>query len=196
MTVPIETTTENTKAQQLLTYALVVGALAFVAVYLFVATARMGYPYELEWMESGLVDGVGRILDGAPLYVEPSVEFIPFAYPPLYHWLSAAVASITGLSYLPLRLVSLLSSLGSLLLIHALVRRETGARLAGPARGVPVRGDLRAERWLLRHRPHRFARHVPAARRHLRGALRPLDWPPRWQRARCSSWRSWPSRSR
>lgn len=117
----------NSKAARVLQWLVLAGAVSFLLVYVGIAVLRIGYPFELEWMEGGLVDGVRRILEGQPLYVEPSVDFIPFAYPPLYHWLAAAVAKLTGIGYLPLRAVSFAASLGSFAVTYALVQRETRA---------------------------------------------------------------------
>ncbi len=105
----------------------------FILTYLLVALARITYPYELEWMEGGAVDHVRRILDGRPLYVEPTLGFIPYIYTPLYFYAAAAVSLATGAGFLPLRLVSLLSSLGCLGVIFQLVRRETGDARCGLA---------------------------------------------------------------
>ncbi len=104
-----------------------IGAVAYIAAYLFVALSRIGYPFDLEWMEGGSVDHVRRILAGQPLYVAPSLSFIPFIYPPFYYLLSAAVAKIIGIGFLPLRLISFTSSIGCFWLILRIVRRETGA---------------------------------------------------------------------
>ena len=93
---------------------MVVVALVPIAVYLYVALRQLGYPYELEWMEGGSVEIVGRVLHGQALYVAPSLHYVPYTYPPLYFWVSALVAKMTGLSFLPLRLVSFVSSLGCL----------------------------------------------------------------------------------
>jgi 4-amino-4-deoxy-L-arabinose transferase-like glycosyltransferase len=105
-------------------------ALAFALLYplAFVAIAvlRIGYPYELEWMEGGAVGHVRRILAGLPLYVEPSLEFTPFIYPPLYFHVSAWMARLVGPDFLALRLVSVLSSLGCLGLLFAIVRQRAG----------------------------------------------------------------------
>lgn len=104
-----------------------VGAVALAAVGAVVAAvaARMAFPYPLEWMEGGVVLHVRRVLRGDPLYVEPGLSFTPFIYPPLYVYVSAAVASVTGIGFLPLRLVSVLSTVGSSAVIALLVRRET-----------------------------------------------------------------------
>jgi 4-amino-4-deoxy-L-arabinose transferase-like glycosyltransferase len=111
--------------------ALGVVAAAFVVTFLVVALLRLTYPFELEWMEGATVDHVRRVLAGKQLYVSPSLEFTPYIYTPLYYYVSAGVAELTGIGFFPLRLVSLLSSLGCLLLIFSLARRETGSRLAG-----------------------------------------------------------------
>jgi len=102
------------------------GAAAFILLYLILALLRISYPYELEWMEGSMVDHVQRILDGKSLYVAPSLDFVPFAYPPLYFQLCAALAHVTGPGFLPLRLLSLMASLGVFALLILLVRRETG----------------------------------------------------------------------
>ena len=99
--------------------------------FLAVALLRLSYPFDLEWMEGGSVDHVVRVLAGQPLYVAPQVTFIPYEYPPLYFWLSAAVARLTGVGYLPLRLVSLVSTLAVFWCLARLVLEETGRWLPG-----------------------------------------------------------------
>jgi 4-amino-4-deoxy-L-arabinose transferase-like glycosyltransferase len=110
---------------------LAVAAIALIVVVVSVSLRRAVYPFELEWMEGAMVDHVERVLQGKQLYVEPSVEFVPFIYGPLYFWLSAGVAKVVGLSFLPLRIVSIASMAGSFVLIHAVVAKETDDRVAG-----------------------------------------------------------------
>lgn len=99
---------------------------AFIAVYVVVAVLRLGHAYELQWMEGGSVDHVRRLLDGRALYPQPSVDFASFAYPPLYYWVSAPVAWITGVGFLPLRLVSFAASLATMGVLAATARRMSG----------------------------------------------------------------------
>ncbi len=106
---------------------LLVGAACFLLVYLIIAVARLAYPFELEWMEGGSVLQVQRILQGQSLYVAPSLNFIPFIYTPLYFYVSALVAQVTGDGFFPLRLVSFLSSLGCFAFIFMMVRRRTAS---------------------------------------------------------------------
>lgn len=73
---------------------------------------------------------VQRLLDGQSLYVTPSLNFIPFIYSPLYFHVSSLFAHVTGNSFLPLRLVSLLSSLGCLAFIFMIVHRRTSSLYA------------------------------------------------------------------
>jgi hypothetical protein len=49
----------------------------------------------------------------------------------MYFWTSAAVAQVTGVGFLALRLVSFAASLGTLLVIYVLVSSETRDRVAG-----------------------------------------------------------------
>lgn len=111
--------------------ALVCAAVAYLATVVYVSFRRCVYPYELEWMEGAMVDHVERVLAGKPLYVEPSLDFVPFIYAPLFFWVSAAVAKVVGLSFLPLRIVSIASMLGSFGLIHGIVAKETDDRAVG-----------------------------------------------------------------
>lgn len=111
----------------------IIASIAAVAVYLFVAFLRIRYPYELEWMEGGMVDHVARLMRGQPLYVRPSLDFTPFIYPPLFYYVSAGAAWIFGLGFFPLRFVSLVCSLGAFVLTAAIVRRETRSWTASAA---------------------------------------------------------------
>ncbi len=114
-----------------LKWALMAGAILFVALYVIVAIARLRYPYELEWMEGGVVDHVQRLLDEKDIFVAPSLDFIPYTYTPLYYYVCAPVATSLGIGLFPLRLVSLVASLGCFLLIFGIVRKETRSNYCG-----------------------------------------------------------------
>src|SRR5437899_11890330 len=86
-------------------------ALAYPLAYVTIALTRMRFPFELEWMEGGVLDHVRRILAGQPLYVAPSLRFTPFIYPPLYFELGAVVCRVLGPGFAQLRLLSFLASL-------------------------------------------------------------------------------------
>ena len=102
----------------------------YLLAFLAVALLRMGHPFELEWMEGSALAHMQRILAGQPLYHEPQLAHLPNMYTPLYYYLSSLVALVTGPTFVPLRLVSLLSTLGILALLFAIVWRETGDRFS------------------------------------------------------------------
>lgn len=114
-----------------LRYLVLALGIVFIIVYIALVFFRIRYPFELEWMEGGSVDHVRRILAAERLYVRPSLEFVPFVYPPLYYYVSALVSLFTGVGFLPLRLVSFIASLGCLVVIFQFVKRETGSAFSG-----------------------------------------------------------------
>jgi hypothetical protein len=105
--------------------------LAAIGAYLYVALRRLDYPFALEQLEGNSLVEVHRILTRQPLYPAPTAAYVPDGYPPLYFFVSAAVARVLGVSYLSLRLVSLISSLACFALLARLVQRETGSIAAG-----------------------------------------------------------------
>jgi dolichyl-phosphate-mannose-protein mannosyltransferase len=135
--------------RRFLTAVVLTGSALYVLVYVGVALARIRYPFELEWMEGGMVEHVRRIVEGRPLYAKPTLEFVSFLYPPGYYLASAAVACVTGVGFFPLRLVSFLSSLGVLALLATLARKETGAWAPGVlAAGIFAATYARSGAWL------------------------------------------------
>ena len=102
-----------------------------VSRFLQVAFARVTYPFELEWMEGGVVDHLRIVLSGQSLYREPSLDFAPFIYMPGYYYLSAIVAKVVGIGFFAPRLVSLISILGCFAILARWVHRETNSVLAG-----------------------------------------------------------------
>lgn len=105
-------------------------AAAFVLLYLYIVASRFAYPYEFQWMEGGMVDHIRRLQGGFPLYVAPSIDFVPYIYPPLYFYLASALTSLLGLGFMPLRLISVLSSFGIFAMLALIIWRETQDRLA------------------------------------------------------------------
>ncbi len=116
----------------------------FIVLFVVISVLRIGYPFELEWMEGTVLDHVDRVLAGKQIYVEPSPDFVPYIYPPLYYWVSAAATKIIGydpglgaVSFVPLRLVSFLSTIGCFVVLFFLVKNEVksfsekNANLAG-----------------------------------------------------------------
>jgi hypothetical protein len=129
--------------------AAALAGLVAIGAYLLVALRRLDYPFSLEQLEGNSLVEVHRILAGQALYPAPSVGYVPDGYPPLYFYVSAAVARVFGASYLSLRLVSLTSSLACFALLARLVQRETGSIAAGTgAAGVFAATYFAAGDWM------------------------------------------------
>jgi hypothetical protein len=73
---------------------------------------RVAYPYDLEWMEGGMLHHALRISQGEGIYGPPSVDFIPYLYTPLYPTLIALFGAPLGISYLVGRLISIAALVG------------------------------------------------------------------------------------
>jgi hypothetical protein len=101
-------------------------AVFWILVFLVTAAWRARFPFELEAVEGHCLQQVCRVLDGRPLYVAPSLHFVPLIYTPLYFYVAAGAARLFGAGFLSLRVVSILASLGCLFLIFRIVRRQTG----------------------------------------------------------------------
>ena len=88
------------------------------------AQQRWQYPFDIEWMEGGMLVHAWRLREGLGLYVEPSAEFVPYIYPPLYPW----VLSLLGEpDYSTARIVSLTATLLAAAAAAMAVRREGGS---------------------------------------------------------------------
>ncbi|HEU0032393.1 MAG TPA: hypothetical protein VFQ53_17295 [Kofleriaceae bacterium] len=97
-------------------------------------SGRFGYPYDLEWMEGGMLHHAQRIRDGTGIYVPPSVDFIPYLYTPLYPSLIALFGGAFGVSYQVGRAISV-AALGGIVivaLVHITNNRHMHQRI-GPA---------------------------------------------------------------
>jgi len=98
--------------------------LYFIVKVSIIMLFRLDYPFELEWMEGGSLIQVNRILNGLSLYTEPSIDYIPSIYTPLYFYFSSFLARLVGFGFLPLRLISFLSTIGIFILTFLFIHRE------------------------------------------------------------------------
>src|SRR5262245_37520311 len=111
--------------------ALAFSALLFTCTYLICAALRVSYPWEVEWVEGGMIVHAARVLRGLPIYAAPSLDFIAYFYTPLYAYVLAALSYVTGgLSFALGRGVSLAASLATMGMLYYAAQRERGA-LAG-----------------------------------------------------------------
>jgi hypothetical protein len=96
--------------------------LAFIAV----AVSRMGHPMPLEPAESVWLSETSRVLHGQPLMAEPSLAYIPLPAMPGFALLAALFGAFVGPQLWVLRLIAMLSTLGTAWLVSA--RGEGGDR--------------------------------------------------------------------
>lgn len=75
--------------------------------------ARLGYPYDLEWMEGAMVAEAWRLAHGQPLYTAPDAAWVPCLYPPGYPALLAFLASFLPLGAPLARAISVGSTLAA-----------------------------------------------------------------------------------
>ena len=123
-------------------------AFLFSAVYVLVAFTRILYPYDIDFIEDGMLMQSLRAASGQPVYAPPSVEFTPHVYMPLYMWLGGLLFKFTGPSYVPLRLLSFGATLATALMIYRITRRESGRRWLGLAcAGLWLGGYRIADGW-------------------------------------------------
>lgn len=108
-----------------------IASAAAIAAFMFVAVMRLFYPYEIEWLESGILEHVQRFANGQSLYTPPSVEFTQLPYAPFTFVVGAGISLLTGAHFWVLRALSLAATLATFWLIYALVKKETSNNLAG-----------------------------------------------------------------
>jgi hypothetical protein len=105
----------------------------------FAVGRRLAYPYDLEWMEGGMLVHTLRLVQGEPIYAEPSARFVSFAYTPLYPIVLWLLAPAAGVGYLPARAVSAATFALALVVAYAFVRRAGGSRaVALGAAAIPA----------------------------------------------------------
>jgi len=93
--------------------------------FFFVIWNRITLPFVFEWGESAGVNQINRILSGADLYGQPALDFTPLVYTPLYYYLAAGLSAIIGNPLFSARIISLVSTIGSVVLIGRIVHKET-----------------------------------------------------------------------
>jgi hypothetical protein len=100
-------------------------AIGYILLFIGLAFIRIRFPYELEWIEGAKIDQMRWILAGKPLYGAPDIHFVPFAYTPLFFYLSAGLMKWIGIGFTAPRLISILSTLGCFILIYLIVHKNS-----------------------------------------------------------------------
>src|SRR5450631_2699617 len=110
----------------------VAAAVWFTITFVVCVAARAIFPFDLAWMESGMEAMVARLRGGESMYIEPSLTYVPFLYPPLYFVVVHAVErAVPGLLGLPaLRSVSAAATVAAAPLKKRLLRGRVAAGMS------------------------------------------------------------------
>lgn len=96
-----------------------------IVILLFLFYNHVSFPLNLEGIELIRLQHVRRALQGLPIFVDPTPEYIPLVYQPLYYYLSIPLIWVFGDTLSTLRLVSILGSIGAGVVIFLAVREHT-----------------------------------------------------------------------
>jgi hypothetical protein len=118
----------------------IAAGLLLLAIVTWTIAHRVPYPYDLEWMEGGMLAHAWRIDRGLPLYAPPSPEWVPYIYPPGYPGLLAVLDGIFGLSPALGRVVSVLGTALACVSLGMAVRQLGGDRILAAGVGVSFVG--------------------------------------------------------
>jgi hypothetical protein len=103
-------------------------ALAHIGLLARIFAGRVAYPYDLEWMEGGMLGHALRVFEGQPIYAEPSVHFISYLYTPFYPFTVGTLGHVFGVSYLLGRAISIAGFVTACVVAAQVVRREAERR--------------------------------------------------------------------
>jgi hypothetical protein len=106
-------------------------SIVYIILFFYIAISRVNFPFELNWVEGGVLNVVERVMAGQSIYTEPSLEYVPFSNTPLYYLLTSLIANIIGSGFTALRSVSIASTFFCLLLIYLFVKHDTKSGFLG-----------------------------------------------------------------
>ncbi len=103
----------------------------FCGFFIYCVSQRLGYPFELEWLEGEMLCHAIRLLEGQRVYAPPATEFIAEIYPPVYYLVVAALCKILGVGFVTPRIVSVAACLGILVVLYRIGVKESGRQSIG-----------------------------------------------------------------
>lgn len=126
MVQPHSSPAKNSSVERWLPRAGLLAAALFTAMFGLTVIPRLLFPYDLDFIEDGLLMTSLRVANGQPVFIAPQAEFTPHVYMPLYTWLGGSLFRLFGVGFIPLRGLSLAATLLCALLIFFVARRESG----------------------------------------------------------------------
>lgn len=105
--------------------------LIYIFYIFFVDSAyRMYYPFQIDYGEGFLLEQAKTIIEGSSIYQE--IDSPPYRvanYPPVYPYLVSLLLSFFGVSFMPGRLISFISTIVTGYLIYKIVSKLTNRRV-------------------------------------------------------------------
>jgi hypothetical protein len=95
------------------------------AAFGYLVVKRVPHPAELDYIEGVMMDHIVRLSEARPIYVEPSLDFIPLAYMPGFAFTASLLVHVFGAELWVPRLVSCGAMIVLAFLVAFIVRRET-----------------------------------------------------------------------
>lgn len=102
-------------------------ALAAIGLILVLFVNHLHYPFLLNLMEGTILQHFQRAVELRHVYPEPTPEYVPLAYNPLFYFAAIPVSWVFGVSLEALRVMAFLGQLASGLAVLVIVRRQTGS---------------------------------------------------------------------
>ncbi|NDJ85665.1 MAG: hypothetical protein GYB66_07250 [Chloroflexi bacterium] len=106
-------------------------AVANILFVCFVLVNQIGFPLHLDLMEGTVLQHYERAANFEAIYPEPTPEYVPLAYNPLYYVISVPIGWVFGTNLFTLRLVATLGMVGSAFMIYRIVSEKTASRWWG-----------------------------------------------------------------
>ncbi len=106
-------------------------ALIFIFFNFYLWINHIGFPLNLDLMEGVVWQHAQRAASFQYIYPQPTPDYVPLAYNPLYYLLSVPFSWIFGMNLPTLRLVAILGMAGCGWILYLVVSRETKSRWWG-----------------------------------------------------------------
>lgn len=96
--------------------------------YFVIAASRVVFPYDIDFVEDGLLMQALRIARGQAVFLAPNADFVPHVYMPLYTSIGGLMFKFVAPGFVPLRLLSLCATVVSTWMIYLITQRESNRR--------------------------------------------------------------------
>jgi len=100
---------------------------ANISFIVFLWFNHISFPLNLDLMESTVLQHFQRAASFQPIYPEPTPAFIAFSYNPLYYEFAIPFGWVFGVNLFTLRLVAILGTLGSGVILFKVVQQKTAS---------------------------------------------------------------------